>query len=975
MPRHAQSQVAFVLALLLFLGACATGQTTVIQAPDPAADTGSTETAGSAADPAERALNEPLPIDPNVRIDTLENGIVYYIRTNDEPQNRAELRLAIDAGSILETDEQLGLAHFVEHMLFNGTCRFPEDELVSFLERTGMRFGPDINAYTSFDETVYMLQIPTDSTDLVQKAFDVLEDWASCATLSEEEIDKERGVVVEEWRLRDQTAQGRMQDELLEVILHGSRYRDRLPIGTPEIIRNADYETVRAFYQDWYRPELMSVIAVGDFDPDEIEAQIIEHFGHLESPADPPNRQVFDVPVTEETRYAVMSDPEMPYTGVTVYYGKPAEPDVNVEDYRGLLVDRLFSSLLNERFTEISREPDAPYLAAGVLRGSLARPAEYYGLSANVHEDSILVGLEALVTEAERVRRHGFTESELDRQKRETLRAYERAFTERNNTNSASYASEYVSNFLEAEPIPGIEYEYDLVQQILPTITLDQLNAKAEDLLQPENRAVFVQMPEKEGLTPPTESQLAAVFSATETKEIAPYEDAVSDQPLVENVPSPAAIVAETEHPDVGVQEFVLANGVTVVMKPTDFKDDEVRFTAFSPGGASLVSDEEFFNAQLATTIVTQSGVGPFDRTALEKMLAGKVVSVSPYIGNTQEGVSGTASPEDLETLFQLIHLYFTEPRADPSALAMIQNQYRAYLLNRGADPEAAFQDTLQMALYGQHPRNLIPTVEMVDELSAETAHEIYADRFADAGDFTFIFVGNFEPERLQSLAQVYLGNLPSAGREEDWQDVFPDLADGVVERTIFKGLGDKSQVSLVFTGDMEYNKENRHRLRSLDEVLTILLREELREELGGTYGVSVGASPQDAPEERYTFSIGFSSDPARADELLAAVWTVIERVKTAGPPEEDVEKVKEQQRRGRETDLETNPFWVSVLDFYYSHEDEPLSDVNTYLEMTEELTAEELQQAAQQYLDEDNHVKVVLYPENFDATGSDDSD
>ncbi|HEX7069895.1 MAG TPA: insulinase family protein, partial [Rhodothermales bacterium] len=563
-----------------------------------------------------------------------------------------------------------------------------------------------------------------------------------------------------------------------------------------------------------------------------------------------------------------------------------------------------------------------------------------------------------------------FTQSELDRQKRETLRAYERAFNERNNTNSVSYADEYVSNFLEGEAIPGIEHEYDLVQKLLPTITLEQLNAKAEQLLTPENRAVFVQMPEKEGLEKPTEEALAGVFDAIAGKTIEPYVEEISDQPLIAEVPPPAAIVSEEEHADVGVREIELANGVTVVMKPTDFKDDEVRFTAFSKGGASLVSDEDYFDATLASAIVTQSGVGPFDRTTLEKMLAGKVVSVTPSITDTREGLSGMAAPADLETLFQLIHLYFTAPRADSSALAMLQNQYRAFLINRSADPEAAFEDSLQMALYGKHPRNIIPTIPLVEDLSLRTVEKVYRERFANAGDFTFVFVGNFEPDSLERLAQTYLGTLPSANGEEAWRDVYPDLAEGVVERTLYKGLGDRSQVTLVFTGDLEYNKENRHRLRSLDEVLTILLREALREDLGGTYGVGVGASPTDSPEERYTFTISFSSDPDRADELLGAVWATIDSVKAFGPPADDLEKVKEQQRRSRQTDLETNPFWVSVLDFYYSHENEPLSDVNAYLRMTEELTVEEMQQAARDFLREDSYVKVVLYPENY-ASGA----
>lgn len=912
-----------------------------------------------------------LPISPDVRIDTLDNGLVYYIRRNTEPANRAELRLAIDAGSVLEDESQRGLAHFLEHMLFNGTERFEEQALIDFLERTGMRFGPDINAYTSFDETVYMLQVPTDSADVMQKAFDVLEDWASAATLSDEEIEKERGVVLEEWRLSDQNASGRIREQILPVLLAESRYKDRLPIGDTTVINNAPPEELRRFYRTWYRPNLMAVVAVGDFDVDLMESTIREHFSGLSNPENPTPRPTFEVPGHEATLYKVATDPEYPATLVQVNFKQDPETINTVADYRERIVSSLFNAMLNKRFAEISRRGDAPFLGAGVSKGGFVRTSAFFGLSARVEEDSLLTGLDALFTEAARVRQHGFTETELARQKQETLRAYERAYNERDNLESGGLASEYVNHFLEGEPIPGIEYEYALVQRLLPEITLELVNEQAATLLDDHNRVVIVTMPEKEGLTPPTEAQLANVIDAVERKPIAAYEDDVTDAPLLDEVPAPASVIAQREIPELDVTEITLANGIHVVMKPTDFKEDEVRFSAFSPGGTSLYTDEEDFTASQAAALVARSGLGAFDRTALQKKLAGKVASVSPYIGELEEGLGGSASPQDLETLFQLIHLHFISPRADSSALLAFQNQQRSFLQNRNLTPFSAFQDSIITALYGDNLRRQVPTLEQVNALDLNAAFRIYQDRFADAGDFTFIFVGNFDKQQLKSLAQTYLGTLPTTGREEAWRDVAPDLPEGVVEKEAFKGEDQQSQVALVFNGPFDYTRENRHLLRSLEGVVNIKLREELREERAGVYSTAVQSSTTDRPDETYQFIVFFGCAPDRVEELVDAVFAEIDELKNEGISADYLDKVKEQQRRERETNLEENSFWVGTLDFYYTHTDENILDILSYGDLIDTIDEKDIQAAARQYLNADRFVKVVLYP----ASGSGSSD
>jgi zinc protease len=917
------------------------------------------------AEPGDTELGQEIPLDPYVRTGTLDNGLTFYIRRNAEPQNRAELRLAVDAGSVLEDDDQLGLAHFVEHMLFNGTERFEEMEIVNFMERIGMRFGPDVNAYTSFDETVYMLQIPTDDPEIKTTAFQILSDWAARATFDEDEIDAERGVIIEEWRARMQNAQGRVMEQLIPTLLHGSRYEHRMPIGDPDIIRNADYETIRQFYRDWYRPDLMSIVAVGDFDLDEIEALIRQEFEPITARSDAPERPSFHVPGHEETLVNVVTDPEYPLTTVEVAFKRPATETRTMEDYRQRLIGSLFNSMLNNRLREIARSGDSPFTGAQVYRGGFVRTSEFYGMQAQMSQDSLHAALERLVSEAIRVERHGFTETELERQKQNMLRSYQRRFNERENTPSAAHAAGYVAHFLQGSPAPGAEYEYALVQRLLPEIKLDDVNRLAADLLDEENRVVIAVMPEREDIIPPTEAGLKSVLRSVQEQEIAAYEDDVSDMPLIAEAPQPAAVVQQMEFEEVDAAMITLANGVRVVMKSTDFRQDEVQFSAFSPGGHSLVDDEEFTNAAYASSIVTMSGVGPFTRTQLERRLAGRVANVSPFIGEMEEGMRGNASPEDLEILFQLIHLYFTQPRADADALAAFQNQQRPFLQNRAATPIAALQDSLAVALYGDDPRRQPPSVEMIDNLDLDAIRGIYEDRFADASDFTFVFVGNFDHAELTDLAQTYLGSLPALGREETWRDVSAQLPQEIVETTVYRGIADQSQTILLFHGDMEDSREARHRLRTLEEVLSIRLREDLREARSAVYGVGVNIQTQDRPTPRYQLSISFTSDPARVEELVDAVFEQIDSIKQDGPTDDELQRVKEQQRRDRETRLRTNAFWVANLVHHVDRGLDP-AEILGYEQYIESVTADDVRDIARELLDDQRYVRGVLYPEAF---------
>jgi zinc protease len=907
-------------------------------------------------------LAQTLPLDPAVTVGRLPSGVRYYIRANAEPRERAELRLVVKAGSVLEDEDQLGLAHFVEHMAFNGTKNFAKQELVDYLEGIGMRFGPDLNAFTSFDETVYILKVPTDSVELVTTAFQILEDWAHNLTFDHEEIDKERGVVIEEWRL-GRGAAARIFDKQFPVLFKDSRYAERLVIGDREIIETFEYETLKRFYRDWYRPDLMAVIAVGDFEVETIEDLIRQHFADLPMPDNPRERPSFPVPDHDETLFAIASDPEATFSSVSVYWKQSLRDESTVGAYRQSIVESLFNRMLNQRLYELTQQADPPYLGAFSGQGRFIGAKEVYILGAGVQNNGIERGLEALLTEAERVARHGFTESELERAKRELLREIEQVYAEREKTESEAYAGEYVRNFLYDEPTPGIAHEYELHQQLVPGVQLEEVNRLAREWIIDRNRVILASAPEREDVRVPTEEALLTIFSTVESAEVPAYVDAASEAPLVAQPPQPTEIIEIEEIEEVGVQRWTLANGVRVLLKPTDFKDDEILVRAWSPGGTSLADDEDYVAATTADAVVTRGGAGEFDLIDLQKKLAGKAVRVSPFIASLSEGFSGRVSPADVETLFQLIYLYFTAPRRDEEAYLSFKSRIQASLANRSADPVTAFRDTLRVTLTQYHYRTRPPTVELYDEMDLDKSFAFYRDRFADAGDFTFVFVGAFQADSLRPLIQRYLGGLPSLGREESWRDEGIRPPSGVIQKVVYRGIEPKSQTQIAFTGPFDWSRENRYVLRSLANVMRIRLREVLREDLGGTYGVGVSGVGTRDPRQEYEIRISFGTAPERLEELTGVVFQQIDSLKQYGPPQEDIEKVQEMQRRQREEGLRENSYWLGQLVAYDQYGDD-LRDMLTYETLINGLAAETVQQAANRYLRTDNYVRVSLYPE-----------
>jgi zinc protease len=871
----------------------------------------------------------------------------------------------VKAGSILEDDDQQGLAHLVEHMAFNGTEHFPKHELISFIESLGMRFGADLNAYTSFDETVYMLQVPTDKPETMDRAFQILEDWAHAVTFDPVEVDKERGVVMEEWRI-GRGAFARNRDKLFPIMFKESRYANRLPIGQPEIIKNSKYERIKKFYTDWYRPDLMAVVAVGDFDKAAIEKMITAHFASIPAAKDPRPRATYDIPDRTDIGYAITTDKETSTTSVELHTLLPARPQGTIGVYRQKTIDRLFSAMLSARLSELAQTADAPFLFAFGGRGRfLARTKDSASLGAVVKEGSVERGLEALLTEAERVSRFGFTETELARQKQSILLNYERIKVEQQNRFSNSRADEYIRNFLDNETLPAADLEYDLHQRFLPEITLSEINKLAAEWFPKteRNRLVVVTAPAKTGMVIPDEQKLAAVIKAASAKELKPYVDTLASVVLLDSIPEPGTITKTTFKEKAGITEWELSNGVRVVLKPTDFRADEILFRATSPGGTSLANESDYIAASTASQIITAGGVGKFNSIDLRKVLTGKTASVMPFIGELEEGLNGSSTRKDLESMFQQVYLRFAQPRADKTAFAVQANQARTFMANQMVIPEFAFFEALNNTRYQNHPRRRMQTIESVDNWNLDKSFAFYKDRFADASDFTFFFVGSFEPAMLKPFVERYLGSLPSLRRKETWKDIGVTTPAGIVEKRVEKGIEPKSQTAIVFSGPFEFDQTRRVEIRAMSEILGTRLLETIREELGGTYSIGANFGYQKFPQPDYSITIQFGSDPQRVDELVKRVLQEIEKFKTEGPTEKQLNDEKEALIREFEINSKQNGYLLNQIALRYLHDDDPAGIWNVP-DFYRKLDAAAIQRAAKLYLNTNRYVKVTLLPE-----------
>jgi zinc protease len=907
-------------------------------------------------------LQDAIPFDPAVKTATLPNGLKYFIRSNGRPAQRASLRLAVKAGSLFEEPDQLGLAHLIEHMAFNGSAHFKPGELVSYFESIGARLGPHVNAYTSFDETVYMLDVPTDKAEIVDKAITALADFAGGLSLTEAEVNKERGVVIEEWR-GGLGASSRIRDKQLPVLFHDSRYAERLPIGKPEILRTAPVARLRAFYDTWYRPDRIAVIAVGDFDVAHMEQTIKAAFGPMtaRAPAAPlPDRKV---PLHQQTLVSVVADPEVTRSNVQIVRKRAREGEQKVADYRRDLIARTIDHILDERFSELERKPDAKFLGAGAGNGALSRDVSTFTMAAQVQDGRIEDGLGVLATEALRVREFGFTPSEVERAKQWMSAFYERAYSERDKTESGSFAQEYVSYFLDDEPSPGIQYERGLVRQLLPTITDADVATLARSLLADDSRVILAPMPQKADVKVPTEADLLAALAAAAAVRVTPWTDTGATRALLENPPAAAAVTSRRTLEDIGVTVVTYANGVEAWLKPTDFKNDQILFTLNAQGGTSLAAAADYVDATLATALVSAAGAGGLKATDLQKLLTGKLVVARPYIALSSQGISGSAPPAQLETALQLLHQEFTAPGDDAESFALLKKQLEAAVANRGRSPQQLFGEKLSQVNSSGHYTSQPLTAERVQTLDRQKMIAFYRARFANAADFTFFMVGAFKADDVVPLVGQYIGTLPSTNRATStFKDLGIQFPAAVEKATVQAGREPRGQTVISFFADPSIDPMEQEKIIEASTVLDIALRDILREDLGQTYNVNVGLSQPLPQRGAGHIEVRFGAAPDNLPSMTERVLQEIKRLQQEGPSADLTSRAKESARRGYETALKTNDYWLGRLQTVKIYNRDP-GEILTRGKRIDAITPQVLQEAFQKYFPADRMTIVTLVP------------
>ena len=908
-------------------------------------------------------LNKPIPADPNILIGKLENGLTYYIKLNKKPEKRVEFRLAINAGSVCETEGQQGLAHFCEHMCFNGTKNFPSNKMVSMLEEMGVKFGEELNASTSFDQTVYMLKIPSDSIEWINRGFQVLEDWAHQVSMDDVEIDKERGVIVEEWRL-GLGAEDRMQAKYIPVILKDSRYAERLPIGKIDVINNFPYDTLRTFYKTWYRPDLMAVVIVGDIDPKLAEGKVKEYFGRIPKAVNPKTRVEYPIPGNTEPLISVVTDKEAPGFSASVFFKHPKSDNISYEDYRNQLMRSLYTGMLNNRLQEISQKPDAPFLYAGADYGPfISRSADVYSLSVGAKENQIEKCLDVVLTENERVRQLGFSATELEREKKDILSMYEKMAKESDKTESASYADEFVRNYMTSECIPGIQKEFEITKEFLSGISLEEINKLGQSWTTDENMAALITAQQKEGVDVPTAQQVENIIKSVKSKKIEAYIDKVSDTPLLSEMPVASKVIRRTDDNTFGFTELTFGNGVRMILKSTEFKNDEIVLTAYSPGGTSLYPDSDVMSATLAASIVTQGGLGTYDFTGLQKKLSGNTAKLNPYINELREGVNGNCSPKDLETMFQLNYLYFTKIRKDDNAFNAYISRIRNMIKPLKSTPQMIFADTLSKIISQNSPRVIaLPSDAQMNQINLDRAVAIFKDRFADASDFTYFMVGNFKVDEVIPLLEKYIGGLPSIRRKEMWKDVSPEFPKGLVVVDVPKNSEPQSTVAMVWDGGFKWKEKDRQSFSLLMDILSIKCRESMREDEGGVYGISIKGSTSKFPKPEFSINMTFGCKPENIKMLTQTAIDEMEKIKKDGPTEVDLNKVKETLIRERETRVKENGFWLNALQNHFLYADRLLS-LEDYKTFINSFSGGDIKAIANKYLNTKSYVEVALTP------------
>lgn len=910
--------------------------------------------------------NPPLPLDPNVRTGKLENGLTYYIRQNKQPENRADFYIAQKVGSMQEEDNQAGLAHFLEHMAFNGTRNFPGKSMLNYLQDNGIKFGTNINAYTSFDETVYYISdIPTTNLNLMDSALLVLHDWSNAIALEEEELESERGVIREEWRTRG-GAQQRLWDQLLPKMYPGSKYANRMPIGSIDVINNFKPEEIRAYYHKWYRPDLQGIIVVGDFDPDRMEQKVKALFSPILLEKERAEREWYPVPDNKEPLVATATDKEARSTQLMLFYKHDPLPEELKNTQMGYVSNYLLhaaSSMMNQRFQEITQKPDAPFTMAYASDGDyfVAKTKDAWTVVAQSAEDKIDAALAAMIRETERVKKYGFTASEYEVARTNILKNLENAYNNRDKQRNSSYSQEYVRAFTDGEPIPGIAFEYQFMQSFAPTIPVEAINQTLQQLITDENIVIAVTGPEKEGLVYPSEEELLAVLGNVRSEEIEAYAEQVINEPLITTPPVPGKIVKEEQHEAMDATVWTLQNGMKVILKETDFKDDEIIMTASSRGGYSQYAMQDPINSRLMSNVMTLGGVGNFSATDLPKVLAGKTASARPSISLTTQDINGSSSIRDFETLLQLVYLYFTAPRKDADAFKSFIQRMETQLKNQEAEPMVAFSDSITAAIYGENP--LTSRIKLTDlaQVDYDRIMEMYKQQFRNPGSFTFTFVGNVDAEKVRPVVEQYLASLPGEAVKDEFIRVPMAFNPGKVENIFTREMQNpKASVFNAITGTLERNMKNQILMSMFDQILDIVYTEKVREEEGGTYGVSSSGAISRYPEGQTVLQIMFDTDPEKREHLNGIILRELNEIATNGPRESDFIKVKEYMNKSYAENQKENRYWVNVLDQLYFYGE----DMHTgYIEAVNAMTAKDIQLFSAELLSQGNLKTIIMIP------------
>ena len=912
-----------------------------------------------------------LPLDPNVRIGVLDNGMAYFIRHNELPKGQASFYIYHDVGAVQEDDDQQGLAHFLEHMAFNGSKNLPGKEMIEKLETIGVQFGYNLNAFTSWDCTEYMIKDCPVTEENVDLALLILHDWSQFIELNPTEIDSERGVIMEELRTRD-GAGLRAQNDMFRNLFKGTIYERRNLIGYLDGLKSFDYTALENFYHKWYRPEYQALVIVGDIDVDQVESKIKTLMADIPaSSADAAQKEVVFVPATETPIVSVFSDPELTQSSVMMFARREALPKELKNTMIGYSVDLIQSfvtNMMNARLEEISQAADAPFLGAGMDEGSfgICPTMDATMFSATAHEGRIDEAFRAVYTEMERMRRFGFTAGEFERAKQEILRWAERQYTNRNDVRNDEYAQRYLDFYAKGTPMMDAETEWQFDQMLINSLTVDLINANYADIATPDqNLVILARSPKKEGVNIPTEEQLLAIIDEVKAMELEPYADNTVILPLIDpSVKLKGSMVKATEVNDsLGYTEWTLKNGVKVVVRPSTLKADEVSISATSKGGLSMVSDEEYYQGGLLGTVMSQSGVSKFSNTELNKQLAGKSAYASLGVGAYEHSVNAGGSPKDIETILQLIYLNFTDPRFDQTDLDNLKKMYIPYFTNMESDPSYIYGREFQKTLYGNNPRRQITSKEQIEALNIPALKSIHSKLFSYANDFRFVIVGNVDLNTLKPLVEKYIGSLPTSKKAKyAFVDDKVRTAEGVTTND-FRAVMQQPKVTvgLVYTGAMADNAKNRLIVDLLSRALDSRYMVSIREEKGGTYGVGVGGSIDKYPVEAYQLAIQFDTNEQLADELIEICDAEIRKIAEEGPLAEDVAKAKEFLRKNYSNVLERNGGWASAIYRWY---EEGYNYKEEYLGILESVTLEDVKNFAAQLLQDNNRTLVVMRPE-----------